>query len=349
MKDSKYFRKDKLHYKEQLVDQKQQLVDNDESITPTTDKGYFSFTKALEKLSTAIPENEDLIDETHEESDISKEEIALVQNRHKHSDNIFIKKYEYEAYQTGNSKVLRFGINTKNIDKKVLLKYNSDLRLNLKKVNKHLDKMSNISKESNYKKFIEAVPPTHIENSIVKNAIDYLTTTGSKTVLVDVFPRVLNSKVENAPVGTIKSLETHTALLYYNGKDILVIDPNNPQFSAFLENVDPKIKSSYRADDKIYTRHGDASPDSWRDYIDIAVKLAFVLNSSKEIYQDIESITKSSDIKSLSNNDFYDKNIFYNNLFDKDYDKYELHSKNHHIRNKQTSNLEDVNSFKVIY
>jgi hypothetical protein len=156
--------------------------------------------------------------------------------------------------------------------------------------------------------------------------------TDSKTVLVDVFPRVLDSKAEGTPVGTIKlsgNIETHTALLYNTGEKILVIDPNNPQFSAFLENVNPThIQSSYRANDKIYTRAGESGLESWRDCIDIAVKLAFVLNASENNYKDVKGIIYSPEVKLITNNPVIDNKIFY--------------SKNKVIREKQTSDFEKI-------
>lgn len=290
-------------------------IDNNESITPTTDKGYLDFnlvSKKLEQLKLTE----------------SEESIKYFQSLEK--QGMFVKKYQYKDSEI--SDVIRFGINTKKEGLvEDLLIYNKNIRDNLS--GNFLEKMSNISGESNYGKFIKAVQPTDIEKNIVNNAIQHLKDTNSKTILVDVFPRTLK-QTESNKVGTIdltKGVESHTALLYNNGTNILIIDPNNPQFSAFLQNINPCIQSSYRADDKIYTRHGESGPDLWRDCIDIAVKLAFVLNHSKENYKDIKSIIESKYVKSLSNNDLLDNDIFYSEFVP--------------IRKKQTSNLEDVFSF----
>jgi len=99
-----------------------------------------------------------------------------------------------------------------------------------------------------------------------------------------------------------------------------------------LQNVSPDIiQSSYRADDKIYTRAGNSGPETWRGCIDIAVKLAFVLNNSQTNYLDIPSIIKSPEVKLITNNPIIDDNIFY--------------SKSHPVREKQTSDFEIVMLF----
>ena len=315
LKDSKYYIKDNIHYKFQQVGNTEQLVDNNESITPTTDKGYLDFNLVFEKLTT-----------------LNKTEEVLNVERFAKENAIFIKKYQYKDSNT--SDVVRFGINTNKKELETeLSSYNEIIRTNLS--GNFLDKMSNISGETNYGKFIKAISPTDIEKDIVNNAIEYLKHTDNKTVLVDVFPRVLKETADNK-VGTIdltKGIENHTALLYkILDNKILIIDPNNPQFSAFLQNVSPDIiQSSYRADDKIYTRAGNSGPETWRGCIDIAVKLAFVLNNSQTNYLDILSIIKSPEVKLITNNPIIDDNIFY--------------SKSHPVREKQTSDFEIVMLF----
>jgi hypothetical protein len=303
-------------YKEVEVDHQIYLVDNNESVTPTTDKGYLDVELVSKKLV-----------EFKKEQDIELTKILLNATSEK---GLFVKKYSYDADETDNSQVLRFGINTnqKGLIEE-LINYNKLFRESL---SGNLEKMSNISGESNYGKFVSTITPTDVKTNIVKTAIHYLMNTDSKTVLVDVFPRVLDSKAEGTPVGTIKlsgNIETHTALLYNTGEKILVIDPNNPQFSAFLENVNPThIQSSYRANDKIYTRAGESGLESWRDCIDIAVKLAFVLNASENNYKDVKGIIYSPEVKLITNKPVIDNKIFY--------------SKNKVIREKQTSDFEKI-------
>ena len=243
----------------------------------------------------------------------------------------YVDTYSHQSLET--SRILHFGINTHQQGlREELSIYNEQLRKGLPKTG-GLDKISNISGESNYRKFIDAITPTGIENDIVNNAVQYLRETGNKIVLVDLFPRALNSKTEGIPVGTIKlseNIETHTALLYSAGEKILVIDPNNPQFSAFLKNVNPSIiQSSYRADDKIYTRAGESGLESWRDCIDVAVKLAFALNSSENTYLNIESVMTSPEVKCITNNSEIDGSIFYTNP----------------ARQKQSSDINKIMSF----
>jgi len=301
-------------YKEVEVGHEIHLVDNNESITPTTDKGYLDIELISKKLV-----------EFKKEKDIELTKILLNATIEK---GLFVKKYSYDADETNNSQVLRFGINTsqKGLVEE-LINYNKLFRESL---SGNLEKMSNISGESNYGKFISTINPTDVETNIVKTAIHYLMNTDNKTVLVDVFPRVLKETPENK-VGTIdfiKGIETHTTLLYNTGEKVLVIDPNNPQFSAFLKNVNPIIQSSYRADDKVYARAGESGPESWRDCIDIAVKLAFVLNTSETNYKDVAGIIHSPEVKLITNNPVIDDKIFY--------------SKNKVIREKQTSDFKKI-------
>lgn len=306
-------------YKEVEVGHKIHLVDNNESITPTTDKGYLN----IELLSKKLIEFKKEQDAQLAESMIKATTEA----------GLFVKKYSYDGDKTDNSQVLRFGINTS--QKGLIEELNKYNKLFRESLSGNLEKMSNISGESNYGKFVSTITPTDVETNIVKTAIHYLMNTDSKTVLVDVFPRILDSKAEGIPVGTIKlsgNIETHTALLYNTGEKILVIDPNNPQFSAFLENVNPThMQSSYRANDKIYTRAGESGPESWRDCIDIAVKLAFVLNASENNYKDVKGIISSPEVKLITNNPVIDNQIFY--------------SKNKVIREKQTSDFEKITLF----
>lgn len=318
LKDSKYYVKDNIHYKFQPVGNTEQLVDNNESITPTTDKGYLDFNLVFEKLGE-LTKIEDKTDEIKNVTEFAEAEA------------IFIKKYQYKDIE--NSDVVRFGINTNKKELGAeLSNYNETIRESLS--GGFLEKMSNISGETNYGKFINAITPTGIEKDIVNNAIQYLNHTGNKTVLVDVFPRVLKETTDNK-VGTIdltKGIENHAVLLYKTlANKILIIDPNNPQFSAFLKNVSPDIISSYRVDDKIYTRAGNSGPEAWRDCIDIAVKLAFVLNNSQTNYLDIPSIIKSPEVKLITNNPIIDDNIFYSKIFP--------------VREKQKSDLKKIIDF----
>ena len=305
-------------YKEVEVGHKIHLVDNNESITPTTDKGYLN----IELLGKKLIEFKKEQDAQLAESMIKATTEA----------GLFVKKYSYDGDKTDNSQVLRFGINTS--QKGLIEGLNNYNKLFRESLSGNLEKMSNISGESNYGKFVSTITPTDVETNIVKMAIQYLMNTDNKTVLVDVFPRVLKETPENK-VGTIdfiKGIETHTTLLYNTGEKILIIDPNNPQFSAFLKSVNPMLmQASYRADDKIYTRAGDSGLASWRDCIDIAVKLAFVLNISKTNYTDVTSIIHSPEIKLITNNPVIDDKIFY--------------STKNLVREKQKSNIEKVNDF----
>ena len=258
------------------------------------------------------------------EDPLSVEQVAQTGEQPINSFPYYIDAYNHPSLET--SRVLRFGINTHREELRGELgEYNLQQRQSLSGI---LEKMSNISGDSNYGKFVDSITPTNIEMEVVNNAIQHLMDTDNKTVLIDLFPRVLK-KAMNKEVGNIdltQDVETHTALLYKTTTNILVIDPNNPQFSAFLKNVNPDIiQSSYRANDKIYERVGDAGPNSWRDCIDIAVKLAFVLNNSQTQYHNTQSIIKSPEVKQITNNNEIDETIFY--------------SKNNLVREKQKSDI----------
>ena len=117
---------------------------------------------------------------------------------------------------------------------------------------------------------------------------------------------------------------------------ILVLDPNNPMFSSHLSkyqdtlytietlcNTDPKLKI-YSRPEKTITGYDKTK---YRDCIDIAVKIAFVLNNSGSSYKNLEDIMNSQVIKLITNNSNIDELIFTNRDL---------------IRPKQSSNFEKV-------
>ena len=131
-----------------------------------------------------------------------------------------------------------------------------------------------------------------------------------KTVLVDVFERAKEK------TGLIDITKTHTVVLYNTGSKILVIDPNNPQFSSHLANFSEQIETTCTPNNlyKIYSR-----PDNtitgyakvlWRDCVDIAVKLAFGFNMETEVYKSIDEVVKSKIVKLITNNRDIDQMMF---------------------------------------
>ena len=173
--------------------------------------------------------------------------------------------------------------------------------------------------------------------STCQNAIKYLEGSMHNIALVDVFPREFNNK--NTGVGTIntKSLDTHTALLYKTTENnILVLDPNNPMFSSHLSKYQDDtytLQTLCTTDPsfKIYSRPEKSetgfAPEKYRDCIDIAVKVAFVLNNSGNSYRNFDEIMNSQVIKLITNNSNIDGLIFTNHDL---------------IRQKQSSSVEKI-------
>ena len=329
--------------------------DEHESITPTTNKGHLTEESKkyfLEDVSRKLQK----LKEQNEETDFFQKvkgnfknqenlgEFLLTQEKTLEdfaSNRIFIKKYQYKESKT--SEVLRFGINIgydSLIDELTL--YNKQLTKTVSdavqnKLEKQSD-VSNISATTKYEPFRDKyIDLTSSERFIIGNAIKYLETSIHNVALVDVFPREFNNN--NTGVGTIntKSLDTHTALLYKTTENkILVLDPNNPMFSSHLSkyqdtlytietlcNTDPKLKI-YSRPEKTITGYDKTK---YRDCIDIAVKIAFVLNNSGSSYKNLEDIMNSQVIKLITNNSNIDELIFTNRDL---------------IRPKQSSNFEKV-------
>ena len=255
-------------------------IDNNESITPTTNKGHVDFNLLHKKLME--------VETSKEEGDLNDTSI-FVKNILKFSqdDSVFIKKYQYEDDST--SKVLRFGINHNNSALKefVINKYNQTIQNTIK----ISDTISDLSKKSKHDQFLEKIKSyteqskdqiTSIEKNIVTQAINYLDNTENKTVLVDLF-------VRDKGTGKIKftkknDIETHSVVLYKQDYNYLIIDPNNAEFSSVLIGAHDNIKICISKDFKIYVPKNSTGYelDSWRDCIDIAVKLAFNLNKCSQ-------------------------------------------------------------------
>ena len=257
---------------------------------------------------------------------VSEEESIMLQ---KEPDNQFY----VDEYQYKDNAVIRFGIN----------KYCNGLKEaldihNLKQIEisgKKLETLSNISQETKYKEFSGLIELTTLEQEVLTYAITYLKDSSIKTTLVDLFPRgtkpndkgMINIPKDDEPV------DTHTVVLYNTGKKILIIDPNNPQFSAHLANFNPLVlEATYTPNNlyKIYSRPegsktGFAS-DKFRDCIDVTVKLAFGLNIDTNNYESLLDLMKSQTVKFITNNFAVDG----------------ISSTNKPIRLKQASDFKDI-------
>jgi hypothetical protein len=218
--------------------------------------------------------------------------------------SIYKDKYEYK----GNS-VIHFGIN-----KQSELLVQEVLNHNKKPFVKDLldlETKSNISKNTNkYEEYSKTINLIGVEKELMQTAVDFLVNDKQKTVLVDVFERAKEK------TGLIDITKTHTVVLYNTGSKILVIDPNNPQFSSHLANFSGQIETTCTPNNlyKIYSR-----PDNtitgyakvlWRDCVDIAVKLAFGFNMETEVYKSIDEVVKSKIVKLITNNRDIDQMMF---------------------------------------
>lgn len=178
-----------------------------------------------------------------------------------------------------------------------------------------------------------------LEVNLIQKAVDYLITQQStKAVLVDIFRRDVNDGCIELKEGIA---EVHTVVLYKidivnsstpsstnktsgnSGKyvpkyNILVIDPSNFSFSTHIANLQDKVSeglSKKEAFVKFITNNSKIGiykvpenqktgglPNQYRDCIDIAVKLAFQLNSDEQLAE--FCATKLTDATIKSNQSF---------------------------------------------
>jgi len=315
----------------------------DQLLKHTTElKEKRSITPDTHKSRTLVKDQEELVNFNllkgleFFKKQVSEEESIMLQ---KEPDNQFY----VDEYQYKDNSVIRFGIN----------KYYEGLKKelnihNLKQIDfsgKKLETLSNISQETKYKEFSSLIQLTTLEQKVLTCALLHFQNIETvKTILIDLFPRgtkpndkgMINIPKDDEPV------DTHTVVLYNTGKKILIIDPNNPQFSAHLANFKPEIlEATYTPNNlyKIYSRPegsktGFAS-DKFRDCIDIAVKLAFGLNSDVSSYENLLDLIKSQTVKFITNNAGIDK--FFPDI------------KNITLRSKQSSDLEIVKNKNKIF
>ena len=306
----------------------------DQLLKHTTElKEKRSITPDTHKSRTLVKDQEELVNFNllkgleFFKKQVSEEESIMLQ---KEPDNQFY----VDEYQYKDNSVIRFGIN------KYYEGLKEELNIhNLKQIDfsgKKLETLSNISQETKYKEFSSLIQLTTLEQKVLTCALLHFQNIETvKTILIDLFPRgtkpndkgMINIPKDDEPV------DTHTVVLYNTGKKILIIDPNNPQFSAHLANFKPEIlEATYTPNNlyKIYSRPegsktGFAS-DKFRDCIDIAVKLAFGLNSDVSSYENLLDLIKSQTVKFITNNFAIDG----------------ISSTNKPIRLKQASDFKDI-------
>lgn len=244
-------------------------------------------------------------------------------------------QFYVDEYQYKDNSVIRFGINKYCNGLKEELSIHNSKQIDFS--GKKLETLSNISQETKYKEFSSLIQLTTLEQKVLDCAIVHLKNNEKvKNLLIDLFPRgtkpndkgMINVPKDDEPV------DTHTVVLYNTGKKILIIDPNNPQFSAHLANFNPLVlEATYTPNNlyKIYSRPEGSktgfTSDKFRDCIDIAVKLAFGLNSDVNNYESLSDILmKSQIVKFITNNFAIDG----------------ISSTNKPIRLKQASDFKDI-------
>lgn len=187
------------------------------------------------------------------------------------AEAIFRTEYQYQENQI--SKVTRFGINIKNesvIKELEWLKSKKEQALTVK------------SDLQALKKDAEKITVTVLEQTLFDGAIEHLNRTEDKVVLIDVIDRSSNEGI-------------HSAVLCKQDTDFFLIDPNNPSFTAFLLSHKKDLFISNDKNKTIYKYNSTKLktgplPENARDCIDIAVKLAFSLNNSKEKFELSEGV-----------------------------------------------------------
>jgi hypothetical protein len=233
--------------------------------------------------------------------------------------------YYKEYYEHKGNEVLRFAIN----DSKLNVEQLKEEGLSVFESSKE-NRVPSI-KTSVYKAIdTQNILHAKVEKFLVQEAISYLLNNkDTKVVLIDILARSIDQVIFENGIP-----EIHTVLLYKNSAtenkhEVVVIDPSNFFFSSHLSNDDMLSSLKHDAFKKITTRHDQiqiysapdknnigSSPEQWRDCIDIAVKLAFVLDKEackkdKPLeFIDLNTITKEYDfIQIISNAPNIDKSI----------------------------------------
>ena len=238
----------------------------------------------------------------------------------------YVEKYKYE-----DNEVLRFGILASAVTKEKL--DNEEIPCTAEK--KKQGSTANQS-GSSVSKTDQAVKHFSLEIESLKDAINHLLTTDSKTVLVDILERETKGDREvilNAKKAESLTVQTHTVLLYKNPAqdgthEIVVIDPSNITFSSHLssDSLHKQLSAINEKFGKISSPSGKLqiyAPDSkvgtgprvdhYRDCVDIAVKLAFGFNKEGPDFSIVHTVeaqsSNSSPISSLTAEDIKALNV----------------------------------------
>ena len=260
----------------------------------------------------------------------------------------FVTEYAYVKTNQKKIEVLqsfvpRFGINVQKI--KEIKNTNSEQIIASATSNAFSNKFSKIN---NYLKE-NIVELEAQETKVLEYAIKYLQDTENNAVVFDIFERNFCEESKNIKSVMLNKNESHSVVLLKSedNSKYFVIDPNKTQFSCFLHQKTLNKVQLFVPNKQceIYTpKKADVGNNinQWRDCIDIAVKLAFLFNSSvhklQTIPEDMKKFTISDwdEVKLISNRSSIDKNII------------EEKKNSAAFRIKQTSNIELIKLYSEL-
>lgn len=308
----KYFAKSRYSFSKDLLD-RIDILQNELGNLKINIDGEGDSIQAIKSFYSNITSNKELM---HEIECVDKRSITLDTYKIgnvKFSEDAKTYEDEYQYKDSKASKVKHFGINHNRADLSEEIESHNTNQTN-KIVNNSI--FSKFSRETkNVKEFSKYIDLIQVENLVIDEAIEYLNQDKStnNTVLVDIMARSRNGDNKGMIVDhQNKADNVHTVLLYKSNEKIFVVDPNNPQYSAFLKNYSDAFEVDYSTKNNVYTsktKETGFGNKEGRDCVDIAVKIAFILNIIEQPYSKIKDIYKFTEI--LSNNEKLDMDIFY--------------------------------------
>jgi hypothetical protein len=223
-------------------------------------------------------------------------------------DSIFKDKYVFST----EKEIIRFGINEQALTNRF---FESDASVDASP-DESVRSERTAASTKRLKEEAEKVVHEPEEVEVLKSALSYLMSDEScRVVLMDFIERKNSIFARDEKTGLLK---THTVVLYKNPsrdsselKEIVVIDPNNPNFSVHLSNASLIESAGFseicriitfpqKNPKKIYVLPEDAETGFgdglYRDCVDISLKIAHGL-CADEIFDIYSSITLSSVLK----------------------------------------------------
>lgn len=249
-----------------------------------------------------------------------RQRILEDMKRHHRTDQIlFCTEYQHlieTAGKQASPTVKHFGLNTNNLSHIIGTKLDSQ-SLDLVEYATFYNSIQELQERISHQQFFN--------NGTPRTTSFY----PENVVLVDIIARDKDGKAKQDSDG---KLETHTIVLWHTSdKGFMIIDPNNNQFS---DHLIPILQSSYpqfnfsHFGTELYK--AEDSPEK-RDCIDIAAKIAFVINEEEKAGKSQDDIRRAIDGQFLSKN-LRDPNLTTNRIYSSDrniraqYDKFRTRS-----------------------